>query len=287
MGNTDIPGLDVLVCRINTLFTLPDIYARLVEAVNHPHTSFEDIGTIIASDVGLAARLLRIANSALFNFPGEVDSIGRAVTIIGTEQLRDLVLATTVTRLFREIPIGTINMRSFWEHSVACGIVARNIATYRRESNFERYYVLGLLHDIGRLVLVMELPDVMSALFIDEDESELQFHEREQSVLGYDHAAVGSALLEMWRIPQSIYEPTACHHRPQSSRHYPLESAVVHTADIIVHSLRIGGTGEYYVPPLNSVAWERLDISEQSLAGIIEHSEKQFNEVVDDILAED
>ncbi|HEC13819.1 MAG TPA: HDOD domain-containing protein [Acidiferrobacteraceae bacterium] len=287
MDNPDIPDLDALVNRINTLLTLPDIYARLVEAVNHPHTSFEDIGNILVSDISLTARLLRIANSALFNFPSKVDSISRAVTIIGTEQLRDLVLATTVTRLFRDIPLGTINMRSFWEHGVACGIVARNIATYRRESNFERFYVSGLLHDVGLLVLIMELPDVMSALLSNRDESEPLFYEREQAVFGYDHAEVGSALLKMWRIPQSIHEPTAYHHRPQLSQHYPLESAVVHVADIIVHCLSIGGTGEHCIPPLDPVAWTRLNIPEQALVGIIELSERQFDEVVDELLAED
>ncbi len=88
----------------------------------------------------------------------------RAVTVLGTREIKDLVLATAVISLFREMPVGMVSMRSFWEHSIACGLAARNIASGRREANVERFYTIGLLHDIGRLLMHLALPDQMSDL---------------------------------------------------------------------------------------------------------------------------
>jgi HD-like signal output (HDOD) protein len=275
------PDLQTLVTDITAVVSMPEVYHRLEEAINHPHMSLEEVGGIIAADADLSARLLRIANSAFFNFPGRIDTIGRAVTVIGTQQLRDLVLATSVIRMFEGIPVGMVSMRGFWEHSIACGIVARTIAIYRREANTERFYVAGLLHDIGRLVLLLRLPDEMSGLLKEAGEGDLLLHEREQQVLGYDHAAVGSALLERWQIPESLREPVAWHHAPMRARRYPMEAGAVHVADVIVHGLRIGGTGEQTVPPMDPDAWERLEIPTDALAGIVQRSEQQHKEAVD------
>lgn len=274
------PDLKSLVSRIGRLVALPDVYYRLEEAICHPHMSLEAVGRIISSDADLTARLLRLANSSFFGFPKKIESIGRAVTMIGTQQLRDLALATTVIKLFKHIPVGSVTMRSFWEHSIACGVTARTIATCRREANIERYYVAGLLHDIGRLVLFLELPKIMKKLIGERKKKDKLLQQLEFEALGYDHAVVGGALLEAWRIPQSLFEPVGAHHDPTQAQRYPVEAAVVHLADVIVHGLRIGTSGERFVPPLDEEAWRRVDIPASALPEIIDRSEEQRRDVV-------
>ena len=117
------------------------IFNQLQEAINNPEISFSDIAGIINNDSSLCLRLLKIANSSLYSFPTRIETITQAVTVIGTNQLRDMVLATTVLKSFNGISDDLINMDLFWRHSIACGLASRIIATYRRELNVDRFYV--------------------------------------------------------------------------------------------------------------------------------------------------
>ncbi len=272
--------IEVLIADVLQLVSLPEVYYRLEEIITDPVMSLEDAGEIIRSDTDLTARLLRIANSAFFGFPSQIESIGRALTLIGTQQLRDLVFATSVIKAFSKLPLGFVSMRSFWQHSIACGATARVIATWRREPNIERYYVAGLLHDIGRLVLYIKSPAMMTEIFsAREAQKELLFR-LEEEVLGYNHAAVGGALLQAWGIPQALIEPVELHHTPEASHRCPVETAVVHVADVLVNGLRIGTSGEGFVPPLNEAAWNRLGISENALPEITGRAEQQFKDAM-------
>jgi len=124
--------LQRLVNQTEAAYSLPLIYERLTSVINHPRSSIADITRIISEDQGLTARLLKLANSPLFGHFSRIDSIGMAATIIGTQQLQALALAVSVMEVFIGIPEELICMKSFWRHSIACGIVARALATYRR-----------------------------------------------------------------------------------------------------------------------------------------------------------
>jgi len=115
--------------------SLPAIFNEINEAVEDPESSFTEIAEIIGGDMALSARLLKIVNSSFFGFPSKVETITHAITIVGTAQLRDLVLATTIISQFKGMPKDVVNMESFWKHSVGCGLAARIIAIFRREPN--------------------------------------------------------------------------------------------------------------------------------------------------------
>jgi HD-like signal output (HDOD) protein len=257
------------------------IFTRIDESVNNPRSSLADIGRIISEDSSLTARLLKIVNSAFYSFPNKIETISRAVTIVGTQQLRDLALATSVMKLFQGIPPDLINMEAFWKHSIACGVAGRVLATFRREANVERFFVSGILHDIGRLVLCMKSPDwLREALTRCRSRRELLF-KVEFEELGFDHAALGRMLLQQWKLPASLEETVAFHHNPEASARYPVEAAVVHVADIISHSLELGSSGEQFVPPLSAQAWERIRVMPQNLPGLLEQIERQYLEAVE------
>lgn len=270
--------LERILDETSTVYSLPLFYERLNETINHPRSSIDDISKIITEDQGLTARLLRLANSPMFGCYARVDSITKAVTIIGTQQLRDLALAASVMGVFKGIPEDLLNMTSFWRHSIACGIIARSLAVYLRESNVERLFVAGMLHDVGQIVLAAARPVISRELLEVQQNAGRLYLELEQERLGFDHAELGGALLKKWKIPASIGEPVACHHNPGSAEQFRLETALIHLADIICQAMEFGQGAEWGVPPLDQHSWERLGLSPHVLGTVLKQSESQISE---------
>ncbi len=270
--------LERLVDKTVTVYSLPLFYERLNEIINHPRCSIDDIAKVITEDQGLTVRLLKLANSPMFGYFSKIDTISKAVTIIGTQQLRDLSLAMSVMEIFSDIPEELINMKSFWQHSIACGIIARSLAAYRRESNVERYFAAGILHDVGQLVMCAAAPDVVFDLLVACGKNESLFTAMEYGRLGFTHAAVGGELLDKWKIPATIAEPVYLHHTPAKAERYPVGVAIIHLADIICHALEMGCSCERFVHPVDSAAWDRLDIPAGALCRIVSHVEPQVEE---------
>ncbi|MDD5286644.1 MAG: HDOD domain-containing protein [Desulfuromonadaceae bacterium] len=270
--------LGQLVEETSTVYSLPMFYERLNETINHPRSSIDDISKIITEDQGLTARLLRLANSPMFGCYARVDSITKAVTIIGTQQLRDLALAASVMGVFKGIPEELLNMTSFWRHCIACGIIARSLAIYRRETNVERLFVAGMLHDVGQVVLAAARPEVIRELLEEQRDTDRPYPELERERLGFDHAGLGGGLLKKWKIPASIGEPVACHHYPGSAEQFRIETALIHLADIICQTMEFGQGAEWGVPPLDESAWERLGLSPHMLGTVLKQSESQISE---------
>jgi HD-like signal output (HDOD) protein len=267
--------------------SLPLVYSRVNDAVNNPRASISDIARVISEDAGLTARLLRIVNSAFYSLPTRVESIPRAITIIGTHELRALALATSVTTMFNGIPEDLANMDLFWRHSIACGIAARIIATFRRVPNAERFFIAGVLHDIGRLVMYMKIPKESREAILRCREVGQPLFVAERDVIGFGHAAVASVLLEAWRFHPGLEEAVGFHHNPNGAARYPLEAAIVHVADILAHALQFGTSGEHFVPPLEKEAWDRLGLPVSILSPVVTQLEAQYDDVVRTMLVDE
>ncbi len=267
--------------------TIQTMYQRLVQVIDHPLSSAADVGKVISEDPGLTARLLRLVNSPIYGFPSRIDTVTQAISIVGMTQLRDLAIGTSFIRLFSNVPSHLVDMDSFWRHSIACGLTARQLAAHRREANVERFFVAGLLHDIGRPIIFMRAPlEAASALLESSRTGELLF-QVEQKLLGFHHGAVGSALLERWRLPGLLVDGAAWHHTPRLATRFPAETAVVHIADVIANALQLGSSGEHLVPTFDPAAWDLLDLSPSILPGLLKQVETQFVHAVAAILGPD
>lgn len=266
--------------------SLPTIHLRLEEAINNPKKSMSDIAKVIREDPGLTARLLRIVNSAFYNFPSKVETISQAVTIVGTQQLSALALATSVMKMFKGIQSNLVSMDSFWRHSIACGLAARVLATMRRDNNAERFFVAGMLHDIGRLILYTKLTDKSQEILQRAQQKPMLLYEAEREVLGFTHAVVGGLLLQTWKLPTSLEEIVMYHHNPTSATRFPVETAIVHLSDIIVHSMDLGTSGETYIPPLDPAAWEKLGLHPSVLASVEEQVDRQYQDAMQSMMAD-
>ena len=169
-------------------------------------------------------------------------------------------------------------MASFWRHSIACGIVARALASWRREANVERFFVAGMLHDIGQLIIATILGDLVRQMIEETQQSGGLFYDVELKRLGFDHAEAGGALLKEWKIPANISDPVAFHHRPGRSEQFPMEVSLIHLADIICQAFEFGQSCERFVPPLDAASWDRLGMTPNQLGAVLKQAEPQIDE---------
>lgn len=281
---SDPEGLARLIADVNKLVSLPDIYYRLETALESPNATLNDFASLLSSDPDLCARLLRMANSAFYSFPSKIETVDRAINTIGMRQIRELVLVTSVIEMFNGVNLPGVNMRSFWEHSVAVGVFSRAIAQYAGLGQSERFYIPGLLHDIGRLVLLLKLPGVVSEMARESADESIPLFQLEQQQLGYNHGGIGAQLLESWKIPQSIHEPVGCHHQPQTSAEFAQMSAVVHISDAWIHRHNIGNSIEPNIPVIQQQALELIAIQEEVLDEIWATANEQVYSVINQFL---
>jgi HD-like signal output (HDOD) protein len=273
------PSIESLIDGPAQLGSLPTIFYQINEAVENPESSFTEIADIICKDSALTARLLKIVNSSYFGFSSKVETISHAITIVGMVQLRDLALATAIINNFKGIPKNTVNMHAFWQHSIATGLAGRVIGVYLKDANPERFYVLGLLHDLGRLLTYLTIPDDMSRVLIKYSHGGL-LHEAENDVLGWDHAEAGGRLMRKWNLPDRLVEGVLYHHDPSRAPRYPLEAAVTHVADILTQTLEFGNSGERYVSPIDNEAWKTLGLPTSFLPTVLEQVSRQASDAV-------
>ncbi len=275
--HTDIEGL---IHDDPRLASLPGIYYEFREAAQDPELNFAGVEKIILKDPHLTAHLLKIVNSAFYSFSSKIETISHAVSVVGAEQLSYLVLSTVVMDKFKGIPEDVMNMDSFWRHSIACGLVSQKLVKYRGESDSEKYFIAGLLHDIGRLILCMKIPDRTWEIHIQSKSDNRALHLTEVQELGFDHAQLGGALLKQWNLPQVYQEVVEYHQNPTQAPHFSHEAAYCHLADIIANTLKLGCSGEsLVVPELEEETWARVCPPQKiSLAVIKDEIEEVFEE---------
>ena len=258
-------------------------YAPVIDeielALQSPQCSLVTVGEAIEKDPDLTARLLRLANSSFYGFSSRLSTVTEAVSLIGIQQVQDLIVASSSIERFTGISEEFVSMESFWRHSLACGIAARLLAMEKRLPKPDKLFVVGLLHDVGRLLLFSQAPEATQSIFQLYHTEKLLLREAEQRVLGFDHQQIAGALLAQWKYPAGLVQAVAYHHSPGSSDLAPMETAVVHISDHLVNAMQLGSSGERFIPPLNVKAWNRLGLSVDSLGTLTTTIEEQLEAV--------
>jgi HD-like signal output (HDOD) protein len=246
----------------------PSIIFKLNDTIADPFSSADDIARVISKSPGLSALLLKIVNSAFYGFPSRIDSVSRAVTIIGSKEVSALAVGITTMEIFKDIPKSVFDMQTFTHHSLACGVLARILAAGGNVRNTEQLFVSGLLHDIGRLVIFKYFPQEAAYMLSNLSISGESLYESEKAVMGFRHTDIAGDLFDQWKFPVALSQNVVYHHRPMASPDHK-KAAIIHLSDIIAHSLDEGKSGERGVPVLDTAAWATLHIAPQTLATII------------------
>jgi len=254
---------------------IPTVVFELNEVIANPMSSAEHIAKVVNRSPSLTALLLKIVNSSFYGFPSKIDKVSHAVMLIGTREISGLALGISILSIFKNIPKDIIDMYSFQKHSLACGIFSRVLAAHLNSNQTEQLFVAGLLHDIGRLILYIHFPkESHNILTRSRNRSKLLYKE-ERDYLGSDHSAVGKQLMQQWKLPPILENCVFYHHKPSAAQQ-SASAAIVHLADVLVNSLGIGSSGEKFVPPLDSSAWDNLEFPISSLEKVIGQATHQL-----------
>jgi putative nucleotidyltransferase with HDIG domain len=266
-----------LLNAMGDMLALPDTCRQVNQMVSEEQYSAADIAEVIRHDPDLTARLLKIANSPFFAFPSYIDTLPKAITIIGTEELRQLVLATSVVEMFSSLPNQLVSMETFWRHSLRCAVIARTIASFLKEPDVEYYFTAGLLHDIGYLVIYRELPELAEKAQEYCAQNRGIVHIVEQEIIGFDHAEVGAELLRRWQLPAMQVEAVAFHHTPSLAREYRRQAAIIHIANFLANTMlsNLSSTLEP-TEALDLEALEQVGLQPGDLQHLLQEAEQQF-----------
>ena len=180
--------------------------------------------------------LLRLANSAFYGLPSKTDSITRAVTLIGTKEISTLAMGVLAIRFFKDIPQQLINMKTFWTHSVACGIIAGILAQHKIGFTEEKFFIAGLLHDIGRLIMSMGLPRNMTYAVSQSRRGSTPLYEIEDEIFGFNHTKAAALLMQKWEFPIALKNMVRHHHDPIG---FPRSSGIINNSHGGHHGNRI------------------------------------------------
>ncbi|MBT3011348.1 MAG: HDOD domain-containing protein [Candidatus Thiodiazotropha sp. (ex Lucina aurantia)] len=273
-----------LVIEIESLVSLPDVCVKVNRLIDAPNYSVATLGEIISQDTDLSARLLRLVNSAFFNLKVPVETISRAITIIGTNELRNLVMATTAARIFTGIPGDLVDMTEYWRYSITAGVVAGELAKRCNVLHSERLFVMGVLHDIGRLAIYLKMPQESRDILLITGGDDTLLPDAENDVLGFTHMDVGEALLRKWKLPESIVSVVAHHHRPASTQVFQLETSLLSLAALLAYA-EISGV-EWYetVELVDPVVWKQTGLEPEHLEAVMEQMPHKVGEIMDVVL---
>ncbi len=259
---------------------LPQVFLELQKAINASNASADDLAKIISQDPSLTAFLLRMVNSAFYSRSMQVDTISRAVAVVGVNQLSTLAIGTSIMSLFKDIPATVVDMEQFWKHSVACGLIARRLCRLTGKGDSERAFVAGLLHDIGQLILLQAEPERTAAILAYVRSNPVLLWNEETSLLGFDHATLGGMLLRKWNFPFILVSAVLEHHQPKESQKAD-EPGLVHCAETIAMSLGIGSSCEFLVPPPNKKVWDSMGLTPDRIDEMVEDMDEELEETFD------
>lgn len=236
-----------LVISIAQKITLPEVYHRIRQLIATADVTIDDFVEVINMDATLAVHIVEIVNSDFLGYGRKSDTVKQALSLIGVVQLHDLLLSSLAIRAFAGIPSALINQEAFWRSSVFCGMTARLLAKKGMLPAAERLFALGLLHEIGHLVMYAKIPEKIQDVLIDSHHSDRPLYVLEREKLGFDYGQVGSEIMRIWHLPDSYSVIARYHMEPEKSQDFQQEIAIVNLARSMMLAEDINS-----VQPINS-----------------------------------
>jgi HD-like signal output (HDOD) protein len=270
-----------LISQTTELVSLPDIYVRVKAVIYDPHSTMTDVSDVLSYDPAICARMLKVANSAFFGVPSKVETVKAAIRLLGTQQVHDLVLAATISKSFPDIPDNLISMEDFWVNSVRCGLLARLLAVQCNAVDTERFFVGGLLHDMGHLIMYQALPEESQEALITARQNNRPLYSVERDIVGCDYGQVGSKLMQSWNFPQHWIQAVRYQNEPAEAHDFAFEASIMHLS---VRLNDMDSTAEAPVRDLSMIdpiAWEITGLSEDVVEPLLSAADEQLGAAVE------
>ena len=277
-----------IATNVSSILSLPDVVFRVTALINSGKVTNTKLEQAFLNDPALTARILKFANSSYFGFSKKIERVSHAILLIGHEELRNLAIATSVTSTFKGISSDLIDMDRFWYHSVACGVVARLLAT--NIDSRERFFIAGLLHGVGNLILFSQYPKESAEILSIKDSGEDTVANAERSIFGFTHAELGAELLKHWQLPPSIWKMVEYQFDPLKDEEFKNDAcilcAAVNIANYIQPCTNQRIEFEEMKPMYELETWNHLDLSSEIIDSTITIAKLQVIEILNAIRSE-
>ena len=259
------------VSLIQDLPTLPVIAASLREMIVDPGTSANDIARLVSKDPALSANFLRLVNAPFYGFPGRIACVDHALTLAGSNVLKAAVSNIAGWDAPGEQVVG------LWEHSLGVALASRLLAQRLNVPGTDEVMTAGLLHDIGKVVLHALYADEAERMYSAAAQRDIWILDAEREALEVDHGEIGLWVAQSWNFPAALKDPIAYHHDPARWEDLGVRPAIVHFADILVHSLDFGHAGDGLIPQLQHGAWDMLGLPLDDLQGVVDEVDNELS----------
>ncbi|MEW6751858.1 MAG: HDOD domain-containing protein [Candidatus Latescibacterota bacterium] len=259
-----------IVEQAGSLPTLPEAVLRIAEMVDAPDTTGRQLATQISRDQVFSAKVLKLVNSGFYGFSQPIATVRHAVTMLGFNAVKSLLLSVAVLdRMNQAFP-------GLWEHSMACARTCWIIADHLQIAEPEELSTTGLLHDLGKVVVYQTLKDAFVRVRLRVEKKGMLVYEAEREVLGADHGEIGTWLLARWALPGGLTAPIGEHHRFDPGHEHAVRTAAVHLADVLCRAEAFGSGGDWRIPRLDPRALETLQASLDDVESIMERMTQEL-----------
>ena len=277
-------SLEDLIGKGHSLPSLPEIYIRVSQQLNDESTNADSIAETVKNDPAISSRILKMVNSAYYGLPKQVASMSQAVSLLGRECLRQMLIGSVLKAVFNQQDNPAFSMQEFWQHSIKTAIIARSLATEIAEiEEIDAMFTAGLLHDVGKLVMFDKMPEKMLAAEEWMIRNRVDIESAEKEVIGFTHTEVSEALMQHWSLPSILIDCARNHHSPDHQGEHRHETHLIYLANQLsqfVPPMDEGETGDI----LNEIEnWSMNKLSLQSIAHACQQADDQVFEVMESL----
>ena len=235
--------LTAILNQIDSFPALPATVNRVIEITSNPESSANDLMQAILPDQSMCIAILKLANSAFFGRPRKVASIEEAIVVLGFQEIRNIILTQEVFNSFQKLKnTRKQDIDALWQHSLTCGLAAKIIATHTTGYSPSQLFIAGLIHDIGKLAILMILPNSYNPGQGLSEQLQRAFFPEEEEKIGISHNSVGMRLLNRWLFPEQLCASAGYHHRPDTAPDDAAFPMIIQMANILSHIVHANET---------------------------------------------
>lgn len=288
--------IETFVSRVKDLPTLPSVVLKVNQALMDNSATIDSVSEIIGRDPALTSKVLRLANSSYYGLSYHVDTLARAITVLGFNAIRSLATTVSVFKIFGRDMIDSLDIKGLWYHSLGCAIASKALV-YRMDMELqEKAFICGLIHDIGKVVIAQNLPgETTEVLRRLEDANASDMAEIEKDLIGFTHPEVGALIAEKWHFPKEFSLAIRLHHcldvpgsgdKPSGAADMEEEDGstiliyAVYAGNQVAKNLGLGKSWNKRVKEIHSLVWEVLGLAEEELPELFTRIKEDFSSIV-------
>lgn len=264
--------------KIKDLPTISSVASQINVESKKESLTAKSLSTIIKQDPSLTSKILKLANSAYYGLVKQVDTLDRAVTVLGFNTIKSLALTVSVYKFFKKDSGGEFDIKGLWDHCLGCAVAARVLISEANPKLEEQAFVSGILHDVGKIAIAQYLPDEMSYLIglidnLGSQQEKRQEGEIEQEVLGFTHQKVGGRIATQWNFPDEYINTIKFHHGPFTAKldEDAASAALVRSVCVgnqLAKVMGIGKSTDQRTEKIPAETWQALNITKEKIPGL-------------------